>query len=393
MMKLRPLHTGVVNIVDYIPQGTVKKADGRQYDVFCVIVEEIADGGELFYYVKNSGYFSEKIARYYFHQMIEALEFVHTAGLAHRDIKPDNILLDDKFNIKIADFGFAGPLAGRTGTGYLTTKLGTLPYQAPEINERKPYKGTEVDLFALAIVLFITISGTPPFTQADKSEFYYKLIVNQKWDTFWKYHIKGKPSPNFFSEEFKSLIKSMFDYEPTNRLTIAQIKEHPWYKGPLPTYDEVKEEFTRRKEINDDEQRAEEAQKRQRAAQTRRAYGDTHRGLTDVDGDTRDFGGQLKIERFVLEKPIEQYVKIEGKRTHFMIAENPDTIMDVLFDYQRTKQQEEEEVKLVVDPSSYKATLSYESSEVELVVKIFRVGEADVFDVDCTRKLGDFIQF
>jgi len=60
--------------------------------------------------------------------------------------------------------------------------------------------------------------------------------------------------------------------------------------------------------------------------------------LTDVDGDTRDFGGQLKIERFVLEKPIEQYVKIEGKRTHFMIAENPDTIMDVLFDYQRTKQ-------------------------------------------------------
>jgi serine/threonine protein kinase len=198
--------------------------------------------------------------------MIEALEYVHNAGLAHRDIKPDNILLDDKFNVKIADFGFAGPIAGRTGTGYLTTKLGTLPYQAPEINERKPYKGSEVDLFALSIVLFITIAGTPPFTQADKSEFYYKLIYSQKMETFWKYHIRGKPSPNFFSEEFKDLMKRMMDYDPTKRLTIDEIKQHAWYKGALPSYEEVFEEFQRRKEINDEVQEAEDAQKRTRTA-------------------------------------------------------------------------------------------------------------------------------
>ena len=55
IMKMRS--PGIVNIVDYIPQAKVVKKDGSTYDVFCVIVEELASGGELFYYVKNSGYF------------------------------------------------------------------------------------------------------------------------------------------------------------------------------------------------------------------------------------------------------------------------------------------------------------------------------------------------
>lgn len=64
----------------------------------------------------------------------------------------------------------------------------------------RPYSGEAVDLFALSIVLFIMIAGTPPFSEATKTEFYYKLIINNKWEMFWKYHSKGKPSgSNFFS--------------------------------------------------------------------------------------------------------------------------------------------------------------------------------------------------
>lgn len=102
----------------------------------------------------------------------------------------------------------------------MTTKLGTVPYQAPEINEKRPYSGEAVDLFACGIVLFITIAGTPPFSMAEKTEFYYKLIVNKKWDMFWKYHMKGKPSPNFFSDDFKDLIQRMLAYDPAERLTV-----------------------------------------------------------------------------------------------------------------------------------------------------------------------------
>lgn len=92
-------------------------------------------------YLFNTGVFSELISRHYFRQLISGLEYMLSKGFTHRDLKLDNLLLDDKFRLKIADFGYAGPLAGRTGNGYLHTILGTFPYMAPEIHEQLPYKG------------------------------------------------------------------------------------------------------------------------------------------------------------------------------------------------------------------------------------------------------------
>jgi serine/threonine protein kinase len=85
------------------------------------IVLELAPGGELFDFVSNTGRFEERIAWFYFKQLIQGLEYIHKSGITHRDLKPENLLFDQFFNLKIADFGFAAPVSGRDGSGLCRT--------------------------------------------------------------------------------------------------------------------------------------------------------------------------------------------------------------------------------------------------------------------------------
>jgi len=198
------------------------------------------------------------------------LEYCYGQGVVHRDLKPENLLFDANFNLKVADFGFATLLCGKDGTGQLHTILGTESYMAPEIHLRKPYSGTSVDLFASAIILFIMISGTPPFAKADpKSDPHYKLFVAGRQDVFWKAHEKNKPKQpgqeQFYSLEFRDLINAMLSLEPSNRPTIEQIKGHAWYNGPVSDVSTLKSEFLQRKKMVDAElQKQREAKQKQK---------------------------------------------------------------------------------------------------------------------------------
>lgn len=149
---------------------------------------------------------------------------------------------------------------------------------APEIHEGKPYKGEEVDLFASAIILFIMVSGGPPFEKAEKGEKYYRMIYNRQWDLFWRFHSRSKPGgTSFYSESFKNLIEGMLAYDIDKRLTIPEILEHPWMKDVHATYEEVLEECKARHEVNE-EKKAEEKKR------SKKHYGsDRHRGFHDED--------------------------------------------------------------------------------------------------------------
>lgn len=112
-------HPNIVNLIES-GKGIManQKKSPKEVDY---IVLELVNGGDLFDFVANSGRFSEEVARYYFTQFMSALDYMHQNNCCHRDLKPENIMLDSEFNLKVADFGFAAPVAGRDGSGFLTT--------------------------------------------------------------------------------------------------------------------------------------------------------------------------------------------------------------------------------------------------------------------------------
>lgn len=101
----------------------------------CFMALELAEGGELFDYIFQTGRLDEKIARYYFLQLLDAFEYIHNKGISHCDVKLQNILLDHQFNLKLADFGFSSKQPTNT------TYKGSGEYMAPEIHIEQGYHG------------------------------------------------------------------------------------------------------------------------------------------------------------------------------------------------------------------------------------------------------------
>ena len=137
-----------------------------------------------------------------------ALQYCHQKDVAHRDLKLENLLLDDNFDLKVADFGMAGPMQGRFGEGVLRTHLGTEGLKAPEILAGEPYKGDEIDLFAIGVSLFTMVVGFPPFNEADiRADLFYKGLI-RKPEIYWR-KISQRCNNRNFSDELKSLIHCM----------------------------------------------------------------------------------------------------------------------------------------------------------------------------------------
>lgn len=161
-------------------------------------------------------------------------------------MKPENILISENFDLKIADWGFSIPLVGPQGNSKLTSYKGTLGYMPPEQHAKKAYSGKAADMFAVAVVLFMMITQCQPFDQARVTDKYYRLIAGNKPSLYWKIFEKVTQ----ISDELKDLLTGMLQLDPSARFTMDEIFAHEWMQGPVPTAEEIRKEFAIRAKKN-----------------------------------------------------------------------------------------------------------------------------------------------
>lgn len=204
-----------------------------------------AEGGELFNAFSTTGRLPEPIARTYFKQLMDGLEYCHRKGVSHRDLKPENILLDRNFNLQIADFGFSAKFRhSKTRDAILhTTVCGTPLYLAPEVTSGR-YFGPLADIWSAGVVLFIMLTGIPPFHCPFKGDWWFKQLCCGQYKEFWKGHHR-----NFvLSREAESLLQSILQVDWKVRANMKMIKAHPWFNGPTLSQEELRSEFGRRQD-------------------------------------------------------------------------------------------------------------------------------------------------
>ncbi|OIT31263.1 PREDICTED: CBL-interacting serine/threonine-protein kinase 7-like [Nicotiana attenuata] len=181
------------------------------------LIMEIATGGDLYAKMNRRGRFSDSTARYYFHQLVSALHFCHQNGVTHRDIKLQNLLLDQNNNLKISDFGLSA-LPEQLNNGLLHTACGTPAYTAPEVAYRKGYDGAKADSWSCGVILFAFLSGFLPFDDSNISNMYRAI------------HRRIFKFPDWVSKPARNIIKRLLDPNPSTRLSIEELMNLSWFK-------------------------------------------------------------------------------------------------------------------------------------------------------------------
>lgn len=180
---------------------------------YLYLVLEHVSGGELFDYLVKKGRLTPKEARRFFRQIISALDFCHSHNICHRDLKPENLLLDDKNNIRVADFGMASL---QVEGSMLETSCGSPHYACPEVIRGEKYDGRKADVWSCGVILYALLVGALPFDDDNLRQ----LLEKVKKGVF---HI-----PHFVSPECQNLLRGMIEVNPELRLTLEQIHRHSW---------------------------------------------------------------------------------------------------------------------------------------------------------------------
>ena len=208
-----------------------------------VIIMEHCANGDLLDRLRLVGGLSPPVARRIMKQIVAALQHCHRLGIAHLDVKPENVFFDDDFSVRLGDFGHAR----RVSAGHLRNyTLGTPEYMAPEILARKPYDGLKADVFSAGVVLFMLLTAHHPFGKAVMTDPHFTLL-QQAPARFWDVH-ESKLESHRVSElpsDFRELVCGMTTSEPQTRLSWREVGSHVWMRGETATLEAV------RRELND----------------------------------------------------------------------------------------------------------------------------------------------
>uniref|UniRef100_A0A3Q0SDI3 non-specific serine/threonine protein kinase n=1 Tax=Amphilophus citrinellus TaxID=61819 RepID=A0A3Q0SDI3_AMPCI len=177
-----------------------------------VIVMEYASRGELYDYIQERRRLPETEARSIFRQITSAVHYCHKNGVVHRDLKLENILLDQDLNVKLADFGLSNHFQKST---LLQTYCGSPLYAAPEIVKGLPYQGPEVDCWALGVLLYALVYSSMPFDGASHTKLTEQI-------TQGRYRRPNPPS------DACALIDWLLTVRVDERATIEDVANHWW---------------------------------------------------------------------------------------------------------------------------------------------------------------------
>jgi serine/threonine protein kinase len=209
-------------IIHYVANGNGpivlnnKPPVNREYIVYENVIHS-----ELCLYLKinHNQRFTERQAKFIFKKILEGIRAMHNANICHRDLKAENILLDENYNPKISGFYFSCINANN-----LQDMQGTISYAAPELLLNQPYNGIQSDIFSLGQLLFVLVTGRLGFNNANQNDNFYRLIINpQNHAQYW-----AILNDLNLSQSFKNLFVRMVAQNPNQRPTIDQILNDEW---------------------------------------------------------------------------------------------------------------------------------------------------------------------
>ncbi|XP_064129254.1 hormonally up-regulated neu tumor-associated kinase [Loxodonta africana] len=194
------------------------------------LVMELCPGGNLMHKIYEKKRLEESEARRYIRQLISAVEHLHRAGVVHRDLKIENLLLDEDNNIKLIDFGLSN-CAGILGySDPFSTQCGSPAYAAPELLARKKY-GPKIDVWSIGVNMYAMLTGTLPFTVEPFSlRALYQKMVDKEMN----------PLPTQLSTGAITFLRSLLEPDPVKRPNIQQALANRWlnenYTGKVPCH-------------------------------------------------------------------------------------------------------------------------------------------------------------